>query len=296
MSADRLHPEFERWLTAAVRSVPADARQQVRAELLAHYADALSDYRTQGVGDAAAHAAAMRDLGDVRATAELMQSTHAPRGRYLYAALLTLAPAVCGFASATMISVDLSSLHNLAALIASLYVLNTFARLLAETHWRPQVDPALWLIRIGLLALIIPSLLAAWLPGSSDYPAVYLINDPLIFGPAKLRALLGLDHSFGALEAYMLLATLILAGGWIWLGERLLRTRQIALAKPVGVLLLITSIGMLAPEFAYLVEGSSLPQSFLLAAVISGTVKQVACALLFLRAAAQRQRISVVSA
>jgi hypothetical protein len=83
--------ELARWLEAATQGLPQAAQAVVRAEIEAHYADAVSDHRASGKTAEEAHRAAMADLGDVRATARALRDTHLARQRYVRAALLSLA-------------------------------------------------------------------------------------------------------------------------------------------------------------------------------------------------------------
>ncbi len=83
--------DLARWLETATKGLPAAAQQVVRAEIEAHYADAVSDHRAAGKTAEEAHRAAMADLGDVRATARALRDTHLARQRYARAAMLSLA-------------------------------------------------------------------------------------------------------------------------------------------------------------------------------------------------------------
>jgi hypothetical protein len=82
--------ELARWLEAATRGLPPAAQEVVRAEIEAHYADAVGDHQALGQTAAEAHRAAMADLGDVRATAHALRDTHLARQRYLKAMAVSL--------------------------------------------------------------------------------------------------------------------------------------------------------------------------------------------------------------
>jgi len=82
--------ELARWLETATRGLPAAAQEVIRAEIEAHYADAIGDHRALGQTAAEAHQAAMADLGDVRATARALRDTHLAKQRYLKAMAVSL--------------------------------------------------------------------------------------------------------------------------------------------------------------------------------------------------------------
>ena len=86
-----LAEDLARWLETATQGLPAAAQAAVRAEIEAHYADAVSDHRASGKTAEEAHRAAMADLGDVRATARALRDTHLARQRYLKAMAVSLA-------------------------------------------------------------------------------------------------------------------------------------------------------------------------------------------------------------
>ncbi len=82
--------DLARWLEAATKGLPAAAQAVVRAEIEAHYADAVGDHRAAGQTAEEAHRAAMADLGDVRATARALRDTHLARQRYMKAMIVSL--------------------------------------------------------------------------------------------------------------------------------------------------------------------------------------------------------------
>jgi hypothetical protein len=82
--------DLARWLETATQGLPAVAQEVVRAEIEAHYADAVSDHQASGKTVEEAHRAAMADLGDVRAAARALRDTHLARQRYVRAAVLSL--------------------------------------------------------------------------------------------------------------------------------------------------------------------------------------------------------------
>jgi hypothetical protein len=82
--------ELARWLEAAAKGLPAAAQAVIRAEIEAHYADAVGDHQALGKTAEEAHRAALADLGDVQATARALRDTHLARQRYVRAALISL--------------------------------------------------------------------------------------------------------------------------------------------------------------------------------------------------------------
>jgi len=83
--------ELTRWLEMATRGLSPATKEQVRAEIEAHYADAVGDYQAQGKTIAEAHQAALADLGDAPATARALRGTHQAKWRYVKAVAISLA-------------------------------------------------------------------------------------------------------------------------------------------------------------------------------------------------------------
>jgi hypothetical protein len=89
-----MNADLARWLHKATRGLPADAAEMVREEIEAHYDDARRDHLLTGLSPEDAHIAAMRELGDVEATAGGLRHTHLADRRYLKAGLLGVAYAL----------------------------------------------------------------------------------------------------------------------------------------------------------------------------------------------------------
>ena len=130
-----------RWLETATKGLPSHAVQMVRAEIGAHYGDAVADYAATGKTEAEGHQAALADLGDVRATARALRDTHLARRRYAIAAAaclvypitLALLPTLESTALRSDILAEIVYLGS--ALVSTLFALSGLKRLLGhEAH------------------------------------------------------------------------------------------------------------------------------------------------------------------
>jgi hypothetical protein len=148
--------DLAHWLEAATQGLPAAARAVVRAEIEAHYADAVGDHRASGKAEEEAHRAAMADLGDVRATARALRDTHLARQRYLKAMAVSLAAIATFMLMPTLYSVVksemlVSIIIRVSLLLSTLYTLFSLKVLL-------RLDGR-WLDRP--ISLVVWSILAA---------------------------------------------------------------------------------------------------------------------------------------
>ncbi len=88
--SDRIHPDLERWLAQATAGLPAETAALARAEIAAHYADALDDYQEQGLNPAEAQTRALRDLGAPDVVADGFNDVHRGQRHYPIAAVASL--------------------------------------------------------------------------------------------------------------------------------------------------------------------------------------------------------------
>lgn len=86
---------IEPWLRRALRGVPADMRDDVRAELLAHYEDAVADYVAQGMALPAAQQQALADLGDAALVGQALHDTFHAESQYKRAVVLGVVLPLC---------------------------------------------------------------------------------------------------------------------------------------------------------------------------------------------------------
>ena len=76
-----MNGELGDWLALASGDVPVGEQQRLRAELLAHYEDAVNLYMQQGKSPVEAHRAALADLGDPHETADAARRIYGTRRR-----------------------------------------------------------------------------------------------------------------------------------------------------------------------------------------------------------------------
>jgi hypothetical protein len=64
------------WLEVSTRKLAEPAKERIRAEIEAHYAEAVAGYVTTGLSQSAVAAAALADLGDAKAAAKRFRKRH----------------------------------------------------------------------------------------------------------------------------------------------------------------------------------------------------------------------------
>jgi hypothetical protein len=209
-----MNSELETWLEAATRGVPGEARASARAELLAHYEDAVADYTAAGCDEAAAHRQALADLGAAAAVGRALRQTHHAERYYKLALALGIGLPLClPLFAVTFIWADGAIL--VCWLLPLLVTLSAFRVLLGqqlemETGLRPyRLARASWIL-LGAVIILTPFLL----PGHN----VFSLLAPVAADGQNLIRL-------------MLLALLAMALGGvgvslIWLGDTLLTYRR----------------------------------------------------------------------
>lgn len=153
---DHADHAFEGWLKTATRRLPREMSEMARAELEAHYADAVQDYKRQGYPADEGRRAALADLGDAAETGRALRAAHTGVGRVLLAMALAL---VYPFSYAFVWSyierltgseVVGSIVWNLVVFWPTLCVLLTFKRVLAQRHGAGPFERPLRFVLWGL--------------------------------------------------------------------------------------------------------------------------------------------------
>jgi len=155
-------PMFERWLTTATQGLPPQIDSEIRAELIAHYEDAVAAYREQGLAPETAQKAALADLGDAQTVRRMLRRVHLSHGERIYGWLNWLVPQLWQHHRA--IATTLFGLLALVVVVGD------------HRHWisyRGHLDPLTPLsLAFVIASLTLERKLAIW-----SYPAVgYLLT------------------------------------------------------------------------------------------------------------------------
>lgn len=138
-----LHREdLTRWLQTATRGLSREVRDGVRAEIEAHYHDAVADHLAAGKGADEAHRAALADLGDPQGTARALRGAYLSTARMLLASGLALAfpflffvlPLPLLFLGLSSSEVAIGIFWNVLIFGTTAFVLLTFRRLVVQNH------------------------------------------------------------------------------------------------------------------------------------------------------------------
>lgn len=225
---------FERWLAAATRGLPTETAAEVREELAEHYADAVHMHLLAGLPPAAAHAAALAELGDEQAVAQGLQQAHGSARRYLRAALLGLAlllmyPALLVLPGAG------GAAFNPAFFLPVVYILYSFRTLFRDYYSPHSIEPVVTLAGRGIMAMCLLRIVARALYHHPPIMESYTLGLWDAAGGAEL--LLNLAGALGLFTA---------AAAMMVLGEQTLRLRLAGPAslRPLCVLALFCGLSM----------------------------------------------------
>jgi len=147
--------ELARWLQTATRGLSGEVRDRVRAEIEAHYHDAVADHLAAGKGADEAHRAALADLGEPRGTARALRETHLSITRYVIAMLLSLMYPFTTFGLSMLVysrtgSEAVGTIVLNLDFIPVLYILQTFRRLMRERFSAEPVERGMSLFLWGM--------------------------------------------------------------------------------------------------------------------------------------------------
>jgi hypothetical protein len=273
--------DLQRWLETATAGLPTAAAALTRAEIEAHYEDALADYLEQGLPQAEAHARTMADLGAADVTADGLCDVHRGRRHYAIATLLSLLTFFVIFVIPAQFfhaGYGEDSLPILAAYIMRgglmIYVMLVFRWLLSWRFRIPAAIPPLNLLMAGLALETIGMVLAILITGTSNYAD---ISRPLYQSETLIQLVLLVITQAGRVAASL---------GALRIGYLLARSEShlYGLRLPMAVLTTAMGLGLaLAIGLPYFtMEGGLLITAFLL---ITHVLVWPALTLLFFRAA-----------
>lgn len=307
-----MNTDLKRWLDTATKGLPDDIIESVREELLAHYEDALEDYTRHGITDEQAQSIALADLGDARETGQALRQTHLAARKYIFAAVMSIAPlllmlvslflsvaalfAIVGYttdgaAYEAYIASGMMFVIGVFSVYATSHVLKTLQFLIGV--YSLSIRLPVRLIQFGLLTLIIPTFVTVLMSHVQmpDSLNVSIVSNPIVYYDS-----LSYDAS-QAMNPYPIAVSVsvVLVGvGWILLGLRLDKYRQLlyGLSLPLCFIMIVSGAGlvMLAVNiFRYTLLSWSVWVSV---ALMMGVIKSAVFTLLFFRAAYANRTVS----
>ncbi len=274
--------DLAHWLETATRGLPAAAQAVVRAEIEAHYADAVEDHRASGKTAEEAHRAAMADLGDVRATARALRDTHLARQRYMKAMAVSLA----GIATFMIMPIlyDIVKSEMLVSLIIRVSLLLTTLYTLFSLKALLRLDGR-WLDRP--ISLVVWSILAA---DGARILFWILFNQPAITETGERSFWAAAPFLQKALDGVALGGEFVTGAGLLLLGLGLMQVKnpRYGLRMPLQVLMLAMGcleVGFIAAIVAEAGEAAAVLGSF---GMLSIVLAFALLTLIFFRAAYRR--------
>jgi hypothetical protein len=180
MSESPLPQSVIQWLDAATDGLPVQRANDIRKELLAHYEDAVEDYRLLGKTEAEAQQQAQIDLGEAAAVNREFNNLYRGRRRYftaLFCSFITLWLAVgliqtvrgLGAADLTTMSRLLTSVGHVVNLALIVYIVQTLKQLLNWQFNLSVLDPPIQFI-IGCASVglggsaVLELIISSWNP------------------------------------------------------------------------------------------------------------------------------------
>jgi hypothetical protein len=157
-----IHHDLANWLNDATKDLPPDAVQKSRAEIIAHYEDAVAEYIEAGQTEAQAHTQAMRDLGAADLTAGSLSDVYRGQIHYKLAALACMVTLFLTFGYGftvpffrNTLAVDSSIAYLVTDIVShtlTIYILITLKRLLIWRFNIANLNRLFNIIIVGIIA------------------------------------------------------------------------------------------------------------------------------------------------
>lgn len=146
-------PGLETWLASALDGLAPDVAADIRAELAAHFEDAVAAYVADGLPEDEARRRALTDLGDGSETGDGLRDVHLGWRRYLAAALVALIyPLVFSYTLTAELAYGLRvALYYPSILLTSVFLFGSLRHLLAANPGSERLTPALKGLYAGLV-------------------------------------------------------------------------------------------------------------------------------------------------
>ena len=166
------HPALETWLAEATRGLSGPAASLARAELAAHFEDAVDEYLAAGFTLAEANGRVLRDLGAPDMTADGFNDVHRGRRHYQIAAGISLLNIFIIFGLPWVLELIgavtplTTALAYLARVITMGYVLWTLRRLLGWRLHARNLDRPFVLLIGGIAGETLAAILSLMVLGS----------------------------------------------------------------------------------------------------------------------------------
>jgi hypothetical protein len=233
--SDRAEQEMARWLREATHGLPPEGEILARAELVAHYQDAVEAYRLQGKGPDAAHDAALSDLGEAKTLRRMLRRVHLSAGARLVAGLLETLRML--WRKREIGGTLLFGLFVLGATLVDYTHTVAYSR-----HLDPVVPVALLIVLIGLIT---ERSLRPWCYAPFGYLLAGVWGWMFLAGPGWLSKL-----PFWRLAGPFVLPAVVLIGLAILGIRHARRSSKLRISASAWILVgLWLGLGMLEPDF-----------------------------------------------
>lgn len=268
--------ELESWLAAATRGLSPDVSAIVRAEIEAHYLDALDEHRARGKTHHEAHMVAMRELGHTQETAQKLREVYLMQRRYLFASALSLVyPVMLIVTNFLPLSALTDTILLLSLLIPIVYILRTFKLLLNLRFDTQRADRAITYLLAGMSTWI-DLQIASWvffqMPNASSGLRPFSQSAPPL---EMLLDVLSISGLFVSGVSLILLSDCLSQ----------LKVSLFGLVKPLRFSTLCGGFAIMAYGLGLLLENFTIATSASLIIIPTGTIIHTLWTLIFFRAA-----------
>ncbi len=273
--------DLSRWLQQVTRQLPDDVAELIREEITAHYDDSVADAIAAGCSPVEAHQQAMAALGSSGDVADgFAQTHHAPRN-YLIAAVIGMVYPLAYLASIPLnIQLSGESVFNLTLFLPLLYVAYGFKTMLAQRPHGANMVGYERIIHTGIVAMC-----------GARFLGWVIYHQPIIT-ETYTRSLTEVHSMIElALNTVALIGLLLVAMGFMLLGERVLHLRETlyGLLKPAGILVIGCGLCLAGYSIGVLNDSSGLRTLAESLAVISGMLAVMLWSCIFFRARSEIQ-------
>lgn len=273
------------WLAQATRHLPDAVADLIREEITAHYEDAVADAIGAGCSPTEAHQQAMAALGSPSDAADgFNQTHHAPRNYLIAAALGMVYPLAYVASIPWNTQVSGESVFNLTLFLPLLYVVYGFRTMLAQRPHGANMTLYERIIQTGIVAICVPRFFG-WVVYHQP-----IIAETYTRSLAEAQSMVEL-----ALNGMALIGLLLVAVGFVLLGERTLHLRETlyGLLKPASLLVMGCGVCLAGYSIGVVNDSSGLRTLAESWAVITGMLAVMLWSFIFFRA---RSEIELVAA
>lgn len=275
--------DLDCWLNTVTRRLPADVAELIREEITAHYEDSVADALATGLSPLEAHRQAMAALGDTGDVAEGFSATYTAPQRYLIAAAIGMLYPLAYLASIPLnIQLSGEAVFNLTLFLPLLYVAYGFKTVLVQRPHGANLTIYERVIHTGIVAMCLARFFG-WI--IYHHP---MIAETYTRSLAEARSMLEL-----LLNGVALLGLMLVAAGFVMLGERALHLRETlyGLLKPSGVLVIGCGLCLAGYSIGVINDSSGIRTLAESLAVISGMLAVILWSFIFFRARGEMMQL-----